>query len=271
MQIFRILFGILVSVFSLAGCTGDEPDNMNESGNDVPNNESELFMKLADTSWKLVKSVDGTTDMLALAINQKYKGETITFSSERYNSMYKMYCSAFSGHISWFVEDDDTNRIFITNMGSMSSWDVGAFCAVFGSGSSYISISGNQMTLTSANKSPRVQEYIKVSTSGSGDGNDTSYESPDVDFYDYTQIGSSKVKVDYIIYNKTEASVSSATIKYGTTSSTANSATTTISGKHAIATISGLTANRDYYVRCQVKYQNGTATTETTKIRLSEW
>lgn len=252
----------------LGGCGEDEPETGSEAPEAGPDTSSALYMKLADTTWKLISSQTPSTDYLA--VNPQYRGETITFSSEPYQGWSRLYCSAFNGYLSWSVVDDQTNTISISNMGTMDSFDVGRM-SVFGTGEKYVSFSGTRMTLSSVEYSS-VQIYEQVSGGGSGNtGGDSQNETPDVDFYDYTQIGSSKVKVDFIIYNKDEAGVTSATIKYGTTSAASSSVTTSLSGKHATATINGLSANRDYYVKCQVKTRNGSYTTEATRIRLSEW
>ena len=149
----------------------------------------------------------------------------------------------------------------------MDDWDSGSFLSIFGSGKIDMNISGNQLTLTN-NELNKVVKYVRVSSSGGGNGDYGSYETPDVDFYDYTPLGATSVKVDYIIYNKSEAGVQSAVIRYGTSTGSMRSASTNIVGIHAIANISGLKANTDYYVECEVKSKGGNVTTSTTCIRL---
>ena len=96
----------------------------------------------------------------------------------------------------------------------------------------------------------------------SGNGSSSSYENPDVGFYDYTATRTS-LKVQYRIYNKSEAGVTSARIYYGTSSNPTSSKSATISGTMATANISGLKAGTTYYVKCVVTGKGGTTTTTT--------
>ena len=99
----------------------------------------------------------------------------------------------------------------------------------------------------------------------SGNGSSSSYEKPDVGFYDYTATRTS-LKVQYRIYNKSEAGVTSARIYYGTSSYPTSSKSATISGTMATANISGLKAGTTYYVKCVVTGKGGTTTTTTTRL-----
>ena len=99
----------------------------------------------------------------------------------------------------------------------------------------------------------------------SGNGSSSSYENPDVGFYDYTATRTS-LKVQYRIYNKSEAGVTSARIYYGTSSNPTSSKSATISGTMATANISGLKAGTTYYVKCVVTGKGGTTTTTTTRL-----
>ena len=99
----------------------------------------------------------------------------------------------------------------------------------------------------------------------SGNGSSSSYEKPDVGFYDYTATRTS-LKVQYRIYNKSEAGVTSARIYYGTSSNPTSSKSATISGTMATANISGLKAGTTYYVKCVVTGKGGTTTTTTTRL-----
>ena len=111
--------------------------------------------------------------------------------------------------------------------------------------------------------------YSSSSNGGSGEtnnggGGSTSYEKPDVGFYDFTATRTS-LKVQYRIYNNDDAKVSSATIYYGTTSNPTSPKTATVNGNMITANISGLKAGTTYYVKCVAKGKGGTTTSSTTK------
>ena len=112
-----------------------------------------------------------------------------------------------------------------------------------------------------------IPNYAGDSTGGEDGGKEngtTTYEKPDVGFYDFTATKTS-LKVQYKIYNKDEAKVTSAKIYYGTSSNPTQSATTTVSGVMISANISGLKAGTEYYVKCVATGKAGTTTTTVTK------
>lgn len=93
---------------------------------------------------------------------------------------------------------------------------------------------------------------------------DPSYEKPEVGFYDFTATRTS-LKVEYKIYNKEEAGISSAKIYYGTSNNPTAYKTATISGVLITANITGLKSGTNYYVKCTVTGKGGTTTTQITK------
>lgn len=95
-------------------------------------------------------------------------------------------------------------------------------------------------------------------------GGTTTYEKPDIGFYDFTATRTS-LKVQYKIYNKDNAKVTSAKIYYGTSSNPSSSANATVSGVLITANITGLKAGTTYYVKCSATGKGGTTTTTTTK------
>ena len=99
----------------------------------------------------------------------------------------------------------------------------------------------------------------------SGTGSSTSYEKPDIGFSDYTPY-TTKLKVVYEIYNKSNAQVSSAKIYYGTSSNPTKSVSATVSSSLISATISGLQKGTTYYVKCVATGKGGTTTTGTTRV-----
>lgn len=109
--------------------------------------------------------------------------------------------------------------------------------------------------------------YTNSNTGGGSNGGNsgtTTYEKPDIGFYDFTATKTS-LKVQYKIYNKDEAKVTSAKIYYGTSSNPTSSKTATVSGNLITANISGLKAGTTYYVKCTATGKGGTTTTTTTK------
>ena len=101
-------------------------------------------------------------------------------------------------------------------------------------------------------------------TDDEDDEGSASYEKPDVGFYDFTATKSS-LKVQYKIYNRTEAGVSSAKIYYGTSGNPTAYKTATVSGTLITANITGLKSGTTYYVKCVATGKGGTTTTSTTK------
>lgn len=99
---------------------------------------------------------------------------------------------------------------------------------------------------------------------GTDDGGTTSYEKPDVGFYDFTATKSS-LKVQYKIYNSSKAKVTSAKIYYGTSSNPSTYKTATVSGTFITVNITGLKAGTTYYVKCMAVGKGGTSTTTVTK------
>ena len=96
---------------------------------------------------------------------------------------------------------------------------------------------------------------------GSSSGSESGYEEPEIGFDDFTATKNS-LTVDFRIYNSDKAGVTSATIKYGT-SSPSKSVTATVTGTRVRARISGLKAGTSYYVNCTVRGKGGSATSET--------
>ena len=112
-----------------------------------------------------------------------------------------------------------------------------------------------------------IPDYADNSTGGEDDGKEngtTTYEKPDVGFYDFTATKTS-LKIQYKIFNKDEAKVTSAKIYYGTSSNPTKSTTATVSGVMITANISGLKSGTEYYVKCVATGKGGTTTTTVTK------
>lgn len=102
-------------------------------------------------------------------------------------------------------------------------------------------------------------------TGGGSTGGSTSYEKPDIGFYDFTAY-QTKLKVVYKIYNKNEAKVTSAKVYYGTSSNPTKYVSASVAGVLITANISGLKKGTTYYVKCVATGKGGTTTTGTTKV-----
>lgn len=128
-----------------------------------------------------------------------------------------------------------------------------------------ITVSGsNAMIPSGMNIRPVYGQILNNGDDSSSDDGSDSYEKPDVGFYDFTATKSS-LKVQYKIYNRTEADVSSAKIYYGTNSNPTAYKTATVSGTLITANITGLKSGTTYYVKCVATGKGGTTTTSTTK------
>lgn len=103
------------------------------------------------------------------------------------------------------------------------------------------------------------------SQSSNPGGGDSSYEIPDVTYYDAVP-GKTNIKVTYKIWNKNKCgSLSNAKIYYGTSSAN-KSVSASISGDYISANISGLSKGSKYKVKCSVSGSAGNITTEETTL-----
>lgn len=291
----RWLFSLVAAISLSAAATscgsddGDEPNAPSEP--EMNAKQKSVYDQLVNTTWALEKSVDyrdGVYYENNLDWKPEYSGGTITFSSEInpcYTSFLKLYCSSFpNSYFSWYPSKETNADVgfFISN--APNSAADGSFFSVFGVGDMKMTITGDRLYLKREEVSDLgglsytyITEYTYRRSSsgggntGGGSSSSDNYEEPDVYFYDYTEYGSSSVKVDFLIANKDDCGFTSAQIKYGKTSSASSSVSSNVSGKHVIATITGLKANTDYYVKCTVKSKGGTVTTPATRIRLSSW
>lgn len=266
-NIFRLLLIAILVVLptTLTSCGDDEPnepETPESSQNTLSKRAQEIYNKLSNTTWTLISSPYPNSPL----------GNTIPFTSiPVIDGAYKLYCSAYPNDVfAWLPAPDDGGDLLMTpNLTVCDAGNGGAFAVLFGS-RVYVSWSGNRMTLTSISNSSMKYVYTQDSLNPDHE-EENGNEKPDVGFYDYTQLSTSSVKVDFVIYNKEEAGVSSASIKYGTNSSATSSVSTSLIGNHAIATIDGLKSNTKYYVKCTVKGKGGTITTDAITISLTSW
>lgn len=126
----------------------------------------------------------------------------------------------------------------------------------------HISVSTNKVEINEPGYNPYTITFIKEGNGNliNGGSSGSGGSSNSGDFYE-TNFNSTeyttKIKVDFYFSEK----LSSATIKYGTTSSCSSSKSATVSGVCATATISGLKSGTKYYFKCTAKSKNGESCT----------
>lgn len=276
----HLLF-VLVGVFSLVSCSGDDSADIldNTSGNQytIDDNIKSLSSKLFNTSWTYQYSEFYNKDNGRYShTNSDYANKfTFTFSNEVFsNNEYKLIVNGNSDAACWWHIDEDGVDYSAIDYGyrfaNMTATDVGGWSACGGCIlNGHISMHPNLRLILKdfyTDGIKYIQHFYTASSNlggGAGSGSD-SYEKPDVGFYDFTATKTS-LKVQYKIYNKDEADVTSAKIYYGTSSHLSSSKTATISGTLITATISGLKAGTTYYVKCVATGKGGTTTTSVTK------
>lgn len=233
-------------------------------------NSYDLYSLLANTSWKHVKTVYKSGEVA-------YANAEFTFNAEKYdNDNYYLDLNNYSKAGSWRATEDNylLYRIFGYSDGQQYPWD-----NFFDKDYSIVSaswpnlvvdINNSQMILESTLYQSSIY-FTKINSNGTDDNSGSNgspspeYEKPDVGFYDYTPDKTS-VKVQYKIFNRDEAKVSSAKIYYGTSSNPTASKSATVSGVMITATLTGLKAGTQYYVKCVATGKGGTTTTSVTKV-----
>ena len=260
---------ILFSFFtlSLLSCSSGE-ENEDEYENRVE--DAALEKKFLGTSWKFVKQIIvrngqkvdnkgvGLNTIVTFAdeIYGTYNGVTITAANSIYLNKEK------AGW--WYFSNRELRVQF--NMGAHDNgyWSQ-VFC--FFNYNKYL-IEHSSSNLIYGDKEGN-EWYFKSCPSpvldNSGSTSGSSYEKPDIDYYDYTAYPT-KMKVVYKIHNRDKAKVTSAKIYYGTSSNPTKYVTATVSGVLITATITGLKKDTKYYVKCSAKGKGGTTTTGTTRL-----
>ena len=264
---------LLLNILFIGACKDITPENQYTIDDNVKSMSSKLF----NTSWTYQYSEFYNKDIVIYShtisiFDNKF---TFTFSNEIFsNNEYKLIVNGNSDAACWWHIDEDGVDYSATDYGyriaNMTSSDVGGWSACGGCiFDGYISTQTNSKLIIKdfyADGIKYVQHiYTASSNSGGGSGgSSTTYEKPDVGFYDFTATKTS-LNVQYKIYNKDEAGITSAIIYYGTSSNPSSSKTATISGTLITANISGLKAGTTYYVKCVATGKGGTTTTTTTK------
>lgn len=260
---------ILFSFFtlSLLSCSSSE-ENEDEYENIVE--DAALEKKFLGTSWKFVKQIivrngqevdNNSTDLNTIVtfadeIYGTYNGATMTAA----NSVYLNNTKA-----GWWYFSNGQLRVQF-NMGAHDNgyWSQ-VFC-FFNYNKYLIEHSSSNLIYGDGEGN---EWYFKSCSSPVPDNSEStsgsSYEKPDVSFYDFTAT-QTKLKVVYKIFNKDAAKVTSAKVYYGTSSNPTKSATAIVAGVLITANISGLKKGTTYYVKCVATGKGGTTTTETTKV-----
>lgn len=270
----------MVILCGFVSCSDDSEDILDmapENQYTIDDNVKSLSSKLFNTSWTYQYSEFYNKDNGRYShTNSDFANKfTFTFSNEIFsNNEYKLIVNGNSDAACWWHIDEDGVDYSATDYGyriaNMTATDVGRWSACGGCiFDGYISTQTNSKLILKDFYTDGIKyvQHIYTASSNSGGGSgggSTTYEKPDVGFYDFTATKTS-LKVQYKIYNKDEAGVTSAKIYYGTTSNPSSSKTATISGTLITANISGLKAGTEYYVRCVATGKGGTTTTTTTK------
>lgn len=195
-------------------------------------------------------------------------GETITFSNEEIGHIYKFYTSLYTGYGGWCIADD--GELFMSlnaGINSATSSQTAIFSSGFGYGGEITTLNSSTLEFVQTYDSGGyyVYTYVRAGSASGGSGSGSGYEKPDIDFYDYTPYGRTGLKIQYRIYNQSQANVSSAKIYYGT-SSPSKSVNATVSGNYITANITNLKAGTTYYVKCTAIGSGGSTTTSTTRV-----
>lgn len=261
-------------VISLASC-GDDDDEMDFSSETHTQTENKIIKQLVGTSWmtKSATFYDYNNKEVSSYDNTKYP-DYITFTDKKANT----YNDDLILYVDYHKYHPEYNGYTYVSSWNVSGNNLNGFPGAGNCFGEILSISKNEIKTKYIgnwdNEWYRIDVYTPTSEpthkfkpddggSGTGDGT-TTYEKPDIGFYDFTATKTS-LKVQYKIYNKDEAKVTSAKIYYGTSSNPSSSKTATVSGVLITANISGLKAGTTYYVKCVATGKGGTTTTTTTK------
>lgn len=275
---YLIIFMVILCGFvSCSDGNDDVSDITPENQYKIDDNVKYLSSKLFNTSWtyqysEFYNNENGRYSHTNYDFANRF---TFTFSNEIYgNNNYKLIVNGHSDAICWWHIDENGVDYNAINYGyliaNMTSYDVGGWMACGGCiFDGYISTQTSSKLVLKDLYSDGIKyvQHIFTASSNSGggaDGGSATYEKPDIGFYDFTATKTS-LTVQYRIFNKEEAEVTSAKIYYGTSSNPSSSKTATVSGTLITANISGLKAGTTYYVKCKATGKGGTTTTTTTK------
>lgn len=256
-KLFYFAFmAMLCCVFTACG-----NDDENEEFEEEKYTNAEKSKVLFNTSWRLVKrSTNGEIEYT--------NGPTFTFSNK--GTVYPDGTACFELYTEgkrtsgWWI--DERLRIHHNYYGDITASEGGKLGQTIGTGGYIEKLTVDEMITwwDSDLFGYNLYRFYYEAVNNHSGGGSSSYEKPDVGFYDFTATKTS-LKVEYKIYNKDEAQVSSAKIYYGTSSNPSSSKSASVSGTLITANISGLKAGTTYYVKCVATGKGGTTTTSVTK------
>ena len=271
-------------LFTLPACTKDNnSENNNSSGNESGGNNSdeneehsyspwedytptskdiELTNKLLNTTWMFEKHVENG---MIIASAQDYDIYDYHFLKLSYRDGHYIYIDGQKWGYWWF-QYGKFYQVFGVDLDIEDYYGIG-FCKACHSCAWDVD-NDKGMTVTKLTNSEFVHSYLSYDneflyytrSSDGGGGGGSSYEAPDVGFYDYESALHSLI-VKFKIYNNSEAQVSSAKVYYGTSSNPTSKVNATISGSIITAYITGLVSGTKYYVKCEATGLGGTTTT----------
>lgn len=282
---FKLLTVLFAVLFNLTACD-DEPELPNDPEGSTTSADQHYTQQLKNTAWMTKSTVFyNANDVATSSYDNTTHPDYITFKDTKYYSFSNEYYTAYLD-----LNKSNNGLPGYTGYTKTYNWRVkdGVLDCHVGSSICFgeiLSLTSNELRTKyygtwSDGNLYRIDTYSRVPepthkfdpNTGSGSGNEgedggssSSYEKPDISFYDYTATTKS-IKIQYRIWNKSECgNLSSAKIYYGT-SSAARSVSATILGQYIVATISGLSSGTDYYVKCSVKGSAGTTTTDETRV-----
>lgn len=249
---FKFRFAILIVLLLTISCDSNNGDEWT-----VTQHNTDLEQKLFNTTWKRTKQI-----IAGKVYNNTV--DNLTFTNRTIPSMDAWYIINLKGQDFgfWYISGE---QLFIQWDASKNANLAGHCSHSYGGGAlDIIKLTDSELQYKRESGDSFFYKLIGTSSEEGNDDGTTIYEKPDIGFYDFTATKSS-LKVQYKIYNKNDAKVTSAKIYYGTSRNPTKSKTATISGTFITANISGLKAGTTYYVKCAAAGKGGTTTTTTTK------
>lgn len=195
---------------------------------------------------------------------------TLTFSNEICgNNMYKLIVNGNSDSFNWWRIDENgvnySTHGYIYDIAKMTNRERAQWAECGGFiHNGYISTQTNSKLIIKTFYSDGINYdqhiFTASSNSGGGSGNNSGGSGDIEEFYE-TNFSSTAYKNKITVNFYFSDRVTSATIKYGTTSSCSSSKSATVSAKSAYATISGLKSGTKYYFKCVAKSKTGQSCT----------
>lgn len=272
-----LLLWAIIMPFAFYSCGDDNDDGEDilditpEDQYTIDEQTKYLSSRLFNTSWTYQYTEfynnNGSYSHTTSEFANKF---TLTFSNEICgNNIYKLIINGNSDAFGcWCIDEDGvyyntygyTSEIAKMTSFEYSRWmECGGFII-----NGYISTQTNskliikRFSYDGINYDQRI--FTASSNSGGGSGNNSGGSGDIEEFYE-TNFSSTAYKNKITVNFYFSDRVTSATIKYGTTSSCSSSKSATVSAKSAYATISGLKSGTKYYFKCVAKSKTGQSCT----------